>query len=146
MRYSFTGPTEATGIERHKAVYRVLARLDVDNDTEFTTGGAFGIDTIAFFEAMGNYPTAKHRVCVPDGEPYNTIVSASAHDAAERGQNVEVIYVPGGYMKRNDALVAHCDVLLAFPPTAQEQLRSGTWATIRRARKAGKEVLMYPLA
>jgi hypothetical protein len=54
--------------------------------------------------------------------------------------------IPGGYMKRNDVLVAHADVLLAFPKTPQEELRSGTWATIRRARKAGVEVRLFPLS
>ena len=34
--------------------------------------------------------------------------------------------------------------LIAFPDTAYPS-RSGTWATIRRARKAGKHVELHPL-
>jgi hypothetical protein len=55
-------------------------------------------------------------------------------------------YMPPGtsYMDRNDRLVNHpvypCDCLLAFPNQKEEILRSGTWATIRRARKLSKEV------
>lgn len=36
---------------------------------------------------------------------------------------------------RNRAIVDGCDVLIATPPTADEQPRGGTWYTIRYARK-----------
>ena len=39
------------------------------------------------------------------------------------------------YMERNLAIVLEAKVLLAAPKTTTEELRSGTWATIRRARK-----------
>ena len=42
------------------------------------------------------------------------------------------------YIKRNHEIVDICDYLLAFP-YASEVLRSGTWATIRYAKKVGKE-------
>jgi predicted Rossmann fold nucleotide-binding protein DprA/Smf involved in DNA uptake len=49
------------------------------------------------------------------------------------------------YMDRNARLVALGDMLLAFPATRAEELRSGTWSTIRRARKAGKRIVIVPL-
>jgi predicted Rossmann fold nucleotide-binding protein DprA/Smf involved in DNA uptake len=140
LRYSFTGPARADGTWGTRKIRAALMELPLEHNMEFTTGGAFGVDTIAYFEAIGMYPDAKHRVCVPDGEPYNSVISGHALE-----YDHEVIYVPGGYMKRNDELVAQCDVLLAFPRSAEEELRSGTWATIRRARKAGKEVRLFPL-
>ncbi len=53
-----------------------------------------------------------------------------------------LIYMPPGtsYMQRNDELVRIVDSLIGFPQTADEELRSGTWATIRRAwRKFGRD-------
>lgn len=44
---------------------------------------------------------------------------------------------PTPYMERNDAIIAAADVLVACPAQMQERLRSGTWATVRRARKKG---------
>lgn len=35
-----------------------------------------------------------------------------------------------------------CDILIAAPLTDKEELRSGTWATVRYARDAGKPVIM----
>lgn len=45
---------------------------------------------------------------------------------------------PAPYLSRDDAIVAETRELLAAPDTAHERLQSGTWATVRRARKAGK--------
>lgn len=58
-----------------------------------------------------------------------------------------VEYMPEGttYMQRNDRIIALSDILLAFPKTEIEELRSGTWATIRRARKKGIPVFIYPV-
>lgn len=45
------------------------------------------------------------------------------------------IRVPLPYLQRNLELVTSTDALVAAPLTADEQLRSGTWTTIRYARK-----------
>ena len=44
-------------------------------------------------------------------------------------------------LQRNRNIVDACDVLVACPRFTHEEQRSGTWATIRYARKAGKHVL-----
>lgn len=44
------------------------------------------------------------------------------------------------YLERNHDIVDCSDVLIAIPKGFQEELRSGTWATIRYAKKTGKEV------
>lgn len=47
---------------------------------------------------------------------------------------------PKDYLDRNHDIVDETDVLIAAPETMTEELRSGTWATIRYARKQGKLV------
>jgi len=53
--------------------------------------------------------------------------------------------VPRPYLKRNRDIVDACDHLFATPNTRQEVLRSGTWATIRYARRVEKPMtIIYP--
>lgn len=49
------------------------------------------------------------------------------------------------YLDRNKHIVRDTNRLIATPAQKEEQLRSGTWSTIRYARKAGKPVtIIYP--
>ncbi len=43
---------------------------------------------------------------------------------------------------RNRTIALGCDYLVAAPATAHEVLRSGTWATVRRARRAGRSIVI----
>lgn len=45
-------------------------------------------------------------------------------------------------LARDRRIAQRCDVLVAAPSTDKEQLRSGTWTTVRYARRAGKPVVM----
>lgn len=45
-------------------------------------------------------------------------------------------------LERNRNIVNACDVLLACPK-GPEELRSGTWSTVRFARKCGKRVVVF---
>lgn len=47
------------------------------------------------------------------------------------------------YLERNNDIVKNSDVLVACPASKTEVLRSGTWATIRKARKAKIEVFIF---
>jgi len=49
---------------------------------------------------------------------------------------------PKPFIKRNHDIVDSCDILIGCPETTQEVQRSGTWATIRYARKQGKKVIL----
>ena len=45
---------------------------------------------------------------------------------------------PKPYLERNHDIVADVDLLIATPKSDAEQLRSGTWATVRHARKQSR--------
>lgn len=46
------------------------------------------------------------------------------------------------YLARNRCIVNECRTLIAAPKASQEELRSGTWATVRYARKAKKNIVI----
>lgn len=55
------------------------------------------------------------------------------------------IYPEKDYLPRNHDIVDVSEILLACPNEKKERLRSGTWATVRYARKQGKPVvLIFP--
>jgi hypothetical protein len=49
---------------------------------------------------------------------------------------------PKPYLERNWDIVNESQFLIATPRTMEEELRSGTWATIRYARKKGIKYLI----
>jgi len=51
---------------------------------------------------------------------------------------------PAPYLERNKQIVEVAEVLLAFPADSKEVLRSGTWATIRWARRVQKTCMIVP--
>lgn len=52
---------------------------------------------------------------------------------------------PLTHMRRNREIVREATLMLATPYEMSEQLRGGTWATIRMARKAKKPlIIVYP--
>lgn len=54
-----------------------------------------------------------------------------------------VVHPPAPYLIRNIAIVDACEVLIATPKEETgEELRSGTWATVRAARKAKRRIVI----
>ncbi len=47
-----------------------------------------------------------------------------------------------GPLVRNRTIARSCDYLVAAPATTEEVVRSGTWMTVRRARKFGKPIII----
>jgi len=59
-------------------------------------------------------------------------------------RDTDVSYEPKPYMMRNQDIVDAVSILIATPD-GLEEMRSGTWATIRRARKKGIPIyIIYP--
>src|SRR6185503_12138709 len=52
------------------------------------------------------------------------------------------VLVPRPYLERNRAIVDAGDIVIAAPQTLEEQQRSGTWATVRYARRLGRMVIL----
>lgn len=137
MRYSITGISDELTYRQYTFVAKIIKQLtDVD---ELTTGAAYGVDSVAYYSGVMQHPNIVHRVCYPHGLWFNEKLLA---DAKQWGHVVEKYR---SYMLRNDGLIKYADTLIAFPRSAIEERRSGTWATVRRARKAGIPVEIHAL-
>ena len=55
-------------------------------------------------------------------------------------RNGDTTFPSKPYLQRNHDIVDACGILIATPGQVNEVLRSGTWATIRYAKKQGKPV------
>jgi hypothetical protein len=114
--------------------------------TEFTTGAAFGVDTLAARIAVVRLPDTVHRIVAPAKLHNDELAPALIRDYGSN-RRIELVQMPEGssYLDRNEYMVDLCDVLLAFPDTEREMLRSGTWHTVRAARRKGKVIKFFPL-
>lgn len=136
MKIGFTGSRNLGPAHDH-LVTEVLDTLTPDKD-ELVVGGANGADiTIARFALRRGF---KVHAVLPQA-PHHSHAErwCTSYEYAEMGDSDAE-----SYMNRNDLLVLRSDRLIAFPDTAYES-RSGTWATIRRARRARKHVELHPL-
>jgi len=116
----------------HARMLEVLAR---GQGKEFTTGGAPGGDQLIAETLYRLRPDAHHRIVLPRLQE-NT---RSHHAYAEgRARTHELV--------RTDVVLDHSDRLIAFPLHEEHHdERSGTWATVRQARKRGIPVEVHIL-
>ena len=126
MIYGFTGTSHA-----HLTKKQILA-LDVIlfPGDEFHHGDCINSDADAHKEAITSRCIVVIHPC--------TIESKRAFC-----QGANTVLEPKKPLDRNKDIVDACDILIAAPmDDEREELRSGTWATIRYARKINKPIIM----
>lgn len=133
MKIGFTGSREGGT----PALLSVLNELVVDQfvlATEFHHGCCVGWDELACLlvgYCVRCNPTFV-RIAHPGDWPSLTSKLAKT--------NSEVVLPSKKNLVRNRDIVNACEWLIACPRTQEEELRSGTWATIRYARKMGRRI------
>lgn len=132
MRIGFTGtqmgltPAQAASLER----YLIEFVFVLSTRHEYHHGDCIGAD--AEFHDM-----------VADG--FDKVIIHPPTNKSKRafcvGETVEW-REPRKYLKRNADIANECDLLIACPRTMNEEIKSGTWHTIRTMRKLGKKVVI----
>lgn len=129
MNLGFTGSQRGMTDEQRQAFVRLIAVL---HPHQFHHGDCVGSDATAalIVRASG---------CRIIGHP-------PSDDKKRAFFRSDETLEPAPYMERNEAIVKACEILIATPSGSEtSQPRSGTWATVRRARAAGKPVkVIYP--
>lgn len=155
MILAFTGPEEVeTDTIQEEIIRQEVQNLFPLGPTEFVSGAAFGVDTIAALAARDGYLNCIHRLVVPNGRHNEDLVRQWEKYVSEDPLRTDIdsrVHVvqrmPEGtdHLARNDEMIHRADILIAFPRTPEEEKRSGTWATIRRARRKGIPIHLFSL-
>lgn len=127
-KIGFTGTQEGVTIEQARALWAFLNRSDPE---EFHHGDCIGADEVAHYiaKSLGIYVV---------GHPPTNPKKRAFCDCDEWRD-------PKPYLDRNHDIVNETVAMVATPKSREEELRSGTWATIRYARKLGTPIeVIYP--
>lgn len=129
MKIGFTGTRKGMSKDQKLAVKEIIAEiLQTYGETQYHHGDCIGADAEFHKIALtfrGNFPIIIH----PSVDSQARAFCESAYIMPKRS-----------YLDRNKDIVDACDVLVAAPSSRKEELRSGTWATVRYARKKGKPI------
>jgi hypothetical protein len=150
MILGFTGTLRGMTPEQKTAAELRIAELHPD---VFIHGGAAGADTDAHYIVIDRIPgfDFPHTIEIyPEDSPIrrrDLYWQFAGHRIAAKASGRDLIlHDPDKPLARNLIIVQRCDHLLATPASRKEMMRgSGTWATIRYARKAGKpHTIVWP--
>lgn len=84
-----------------------------------------------------------HDICVSHN--IKTIIHPPDDNKLRSFCKGDVILSAKKYLERNHDIVDESVMIIAFPSTQTEVLRSGTWSTIRYAKKKNKKIfIVYP--
>jgi hypothetical protein len=138
----FTGTREGMSEHQKETLSRILTAFLVQGSVQddvivFHHGDCKGADAEAheivcqLREIMKDVPTP--RIIIHP--PVKRIMRAYCQGADE-------ILPPKDYLERDRAIVDSCIGIFAAPKTDKEERRSGTWYTVRYARKTNKRVVV----
>lgn len=129
-KIGFTGTRAGLTPEQRKSLYDYLCGYH-PWDTEFVHGDCVGADAEA------------HGIATELG--LVTVAYPSYHDDVRAFCAATIVKERNPPKARDILIVVHTDFLIACPRGRDEELRSGTWFTIRQAKKHGKKIFMiYP--
>ncbi len=132
MIVGFTGTQKGMTAAQLTQAYSILGIMDL---THLHHGDCIGADNQAHSIALS-------RKCeITIHPPVNNTKRAFCHNKITTDTILHVKR-PLEYLERNHNIVDESEALVATPGENQEQLRSGTWATIRYAKKRGKEIII----
>jgi hypothetical protein len=134
MILGFTGTEKGMTVEQAHTVQRLMKELDTERGAIFHHGDCVGSDDQA-------HVFAEEQHCYIEVHP-----PENPRKRAFCTTSMGYVHAPLPYFQRNRAIVdAARDGVIAAPRTKTEVLRSGTWGTVRYARKIGRKLwIVYP--
>lgn len=146
-RYAFTGPSGLTSAQQLYA--QKIMTQECKDATEWTTGAAHGLDTLAHLSGWRVAPIATHRVVIPAAPHNENILEMAKVDEVIRmprlaSSNDERNVRATAYRSRNKRMLDFADVLIAFV-RFEEFYRSGEFMTINMAEKRNIPVRKFVL-
>lgn len=126
MIIGFTGSSTKITIRQSCVLLSILTEL---NPSVLHHGDCIMGDKLAHMLVRKHFPTC-HIVIHPPSDP-----SKRAYCQGDEMRQEKY------YLDRDTDIARECEVLVAAPKEAKEVVRSGTWATVRRARRFFKPII-----
>lgn len=136
MRIGFTGTQNGMTLSQLKMLQPILIKLKThlntfNSEDEFHHGDCIGSDAQA------------HDIA--EIQQYKIVIHAPNNPTKRAWKYSEHNRRPYPYLVRNHHIVLETEYMIAAPAQLEEQVRSGTWATIRYARKLLKPIwILFP--
>lgn len=124
MKVGFTGTADGMTLAQKRALRGVMNSIRMG---EFHHGSCVGADAQAHHLALGRCEVHVHP---------STLRAKTAPCLGYR------MYPPRPPLDRNHDIVDATEMLIATPRGEDEELRSGTWATVRYARKKKRPIIL----
>ena len=141
IRIGFTGNRNGLSDNQKENIVNFLNQCDQHAKILVHHGDCVGSDTDF------------HNICVDHRTNTNkklSIIILPPDKSILRGFNKvdpkfgDIEMEPKPYLVRNDLIVKNSDIVIGCPTNSNEEvLRSGTWSTIRKAKKAKKIVYIF---
>ncbi len=132
MKVGFTGTQIGMSLRQKAALREFLLDLEID---EFHHGDCIGADEEAHRLLLDLRPSSLPTIVIHP--PINPAKRAYCRRFSSPGIKI-VELNPQDYIERNHSIVDAVHGLIVAPKSDAEELRSGTWATYRYAKKIGK--------
>jgi hypothetical protein len=129
-KLGFTGTNRGMGSSQKTELEALLKKLKEEGFDEFHHGLCIGADEQAAILAK----SLGYRVVARPGLAHDPTNMKYRSDWAGSDETLEA----KPFVDRDHDIVDVSERLIATPLTRQEQLRSGTWTTVRYARKVGR--------
>lgn len=143
MKVGFTGTQQGITDQQKDSLREYLSREVVD---EFHHGDCIGADyqALGVVKSLSRYEEIRYGgQCSLRIVWIKTISHPPDIDGKRAFTTNDETREPKPYLDRNQDIVDESDLLIACPKEQiGEELRSGTWATVRRARKRGIQVVI----
>ena len=146
IKYGFTGTRDGLNTAQRKSITNLLQKhIDLDDIIEVHHGDCIGADKdfhdiCTSLNKQGIFDIKQN---TPDVKQIKIIIHPPNIDTLRAFCKSDNITKPRDYLERNKDIINSTNVLIACPLNDMEIARSGTWMTVRYARRQNKKILLF---
>lgn len=129
MKITFTGTQEGMTNCQKRTLHKILNFFSEDTSLIFMHGDCIGAD-------------AQAHTIVKEFAVDIELFPCNIKEKRAWCKGAKVTHAIMSPLKRNDVMAKRCDLMIAAPKSLKEEVRSGTWATIRYGRKYNKTIIL----
>jgi len=137
VKYGFTGTRNGLrNSQKNSIIHQLQNEINIGNDIEVHHGDCIGADN-DFHDICANLilknPNSKIKIVIHPPTDNKLRAYCKSNSVCKEKT----------YLERNKDIVDNTEILIGCPYDNEEKLRSGTWSTIRYAKKNNKTVLLF---